>query len=138
MHTMAGSLSSCDSWFNNPSAVVSAHYGIGFDGEIHQYVRDEDMAYANGVLEPGNRWPYQGMNPNYITISIETEGDVGDIVTDEMFESVKFLVGKLVDKFPEIELMSSHNVISPNTRPNCAGDRWTDALIYELGLPVLV
>jgi N-acetylmuramoyl-L-alanine amidase len=37
MHTMAGDLPGTISWFNNPQAQASAHFGIAQDGEIWQF-----------------------------------------------------------------------------------------------------
>ena len=37
MHTMVGDLPGTVSWFNNPKAQASAHFGIAQDGEIHQF-----------------------------------------------------------------------------------------------------
>lgn len=137
IHTMGGSLAGTDAWFNNPQAVVSAHYGVGYNGAIHQYVKTSNRAYANGILESGNRWPYsQDINPNFYTISIETEGNA-DPVTPEMFRSTKFLVNKLASEFP-IELITSHHVISPHSRANCAGTRWTSAYIHQLSPTIRV
>jgi N-acetyl-anhydromuramyl-L-alanine amidase AmpD len=38
-------------WFNNPKALVSAHYTIGKDGRIVQHVRDRDRAWHAGRSE---------------------------------------------------------------------------------------
>lgn len=137
IHTMGGSLIGTDAWFNNPAAVVSAHYGVGYNGAIHQYVKTNNRAYANGILEPGNRWPYpQNINPNFYTIAIETEGDA-DPVTSDMFASTKFLVNKLAKEF-HIELITSHHIISPHSRQNCAGSRWTSSYIHQLSPSIKV
>lgn len=37
MHTMVGDLPGTVSWFNNPKAQASAHFGIAQDGAIHQF-----------------------------------------------------------------------------------------------------
>jgi N-acetylmuramoyl-L-alanine amidase len=37
MHTMVGNLPGTEATFNNPHNQVSAHFGIGQDGEIHQF-----------------------------------------------------------------------------------------------------
>jgi len=37
MHTMAGDLPGTVSWFNNPAAEASAHFGIAENGEIWQF-----------------------------------------------------------------------------------------------------
>lgn len=75
LHTMAGSLRGTDYWFANPNSQVSSHYGIGNNGEIHQYVQENNSAWANGRVK-NPRWKLikPGINPNLYTISIEHEG----------------------------------------------------------------
>ena len=79
IHVMDGSLAGTDAWFNNPASRVSAHYGIGKDGQVHQYVRESDAAFHVGTVDrpiwPGIRRE-QGkvINPNLYTIGIEHEG----------------------------------------------------------------
>jgi N-acetyl-anhydromuramyl-L-alanine amidase AmpD len=41
---MDGTLAGTDAWFTNPASQVSAQYGIGKNGEVHQYVKEEDTA----------------------------------------------------------------------------------------------
>lgn len=50
LHIMAGTLAGTDSHFNNPSLTspASAHYGIGADGSIHQYVDENNTAWSDG------------------------------------------------------------------------------------------
>src|SRR5205814_10677286 len=50
IHIMDGTLTGTDSWFNNPQAQVSAHYGIGRGGEVHQYVDEKDTAFHAGTV----------------------------------------------------------------------------------------
>jgi N-acetylmuramoyl-L-alanine amidase len=124
---MAGTLTSTDSWFLNTTSQVSAHYGIGLKGEVHQYVALEDRAWANGVLESGNHWPGpRGINPNNLTVSIETEdlGNARQPVTVEQFESVRAVLRLIVTQYPAIRFLLRHTDISPYTRPNCPGNRW--------------
>jgi len=76
VHIMADSLAGTDAWFANPKSQVSSHYGVGTNGEIHQYVKEEDTAWANGrVSNPTSSIVKQkGGNPNAYSISIENEG----------------------------------------------------------------
>lgn len=67
LHIMVGYLTGTDSVFNHPGG-ASAHYGIGADGSIHQYV-DE----TNGS------WSDANYNSNNSTISIEHEGGMNGI-----------------------------------------------------------
>lgn len=66
LHIMAGYLAGTDSQFqitSPPEARASAHYGIGRDGTIHQYVRESDTAWADA----------NGLS-NQTGIAIEHEG----------------------------------------------------------------
>lgn len=142
---MGGSLAGCDSWFAQSASQVSAHYGVGLRGDVHQYVSLADGAWANGVLEAGNTWPGPaGVNPNYLTVSIETEDNGSNLtpVSDAQYAAV-LAVGRLIlRECPTITLLVSHRVISPRSRAHCCGERWTesgrfDALAAALGLQAL-
>ena len=53
-HIMSGTLAGTDAWFANPASQVSSHFGVGKNGEIHQYVNLENPAWANGgVFDDG-------------------------------------------------------------------------------------
>lgn len=62
---MAGYLAGTDTVFTNPATQASAHYGIGSDGTIHQYVSESDGSYSDANYESNNS-----------TISIEHEGGI--------------------------------------------------------------
>ena len=72
IHIMEGTLAGTDHWFRNPESKVSAHYGIGANGEIHRYVRESDTAWHAGrVYDP--QWSLirraaagKFVNPNYL------------------------------------------------------------------------
>lgn len=74
LHIIVGTLVGADSWFRNPRSKVSAHFGVGKDGRITQWVDTADRAWANA-----------GANP--YSISIENEGQVGDALTAAQVES---------------------------------------------------
>jgi N-acetylmuramoyl-L-alanine amidase len=81
IHVMDGTLAGTDSWFNDPRSRVSAHYGVGKAGQVHQYVKETDAAHHAGVVNVP-RWPLikrrqsgSGfINPNFYTIGVEHEG----------------------------------------------------------------
>lgn len=141
IHSMGGTLVGTDSWFRDPAAEVSAHYGVSLTGAIHQYVQEAEGAWANGRLETGNTWPYtDGVNPNKLTLSIETEDTLASLpVSDAQYAAVLALCQGMLTRWPSIEWLLSHRVISPKTRPSCAGNRWTGGRFIELaqtlGLP---
>src|SRR5215471_6158703 len=144
IHTMAGTLSSCDSWFNNPASQVSSHYGIGLQGQQHQYVALQNGSWANGILEPGNQWvPIVGnsANPNYQTVSVETEdnGSGATPVTDAQYAGTLAVSRLAMQSYPAIQYLMSHRTISPSSRSQCCGNRWWDSgrfdqLAADLGL----
>lgn len=68
LHIMVGYLSGTDSVFNNPSTQASAHYGIGANGTIHQYVNENDGSYSDANYASNNS-----------TISIEHEGGMAGV-----------------------------------------------------------
>jgi len=74
LHIIVGTLAGADSWFRNSRSKVSAHFGVGKDGRIRQWVDTADRAWANA-----------GANP--YSISIENEGQVGDALTAAQVES---------------------------------------------------
>jgi N-acetylmuramoyl-L-alanine amidase len=141
VHTMAGSLASCDSWFNNTAAQVSSQYGIGLHGEAHQYVALQNTAWANGILEPGNTWPGVPYSVNAQTVSIETEdnGSGATPVTEQQYQATLGVARLAISAYPSITWLLGHHCISPSSRPQCCGDRWRasgqfDRLADELGL----
>jgi N-acetylmuramoyl-L-alanine amidase len=80
-HVMLGTLNGTKDAFADPSHQASAHYGIGVDGTIMQFVADTDMAWANGPVRRPQTWiPWiadcvkRGTNPNLLTVSVEWAG----------------------------------------------------------------
>ena len=63
LHIMVGHLAGTDSVFLNPGSQASAHYGIGANGSVHQYVSENDGSYSDANFASNNS-----------TISIEHEG----------------------------------------------------------------
>jgi hypothetical protein len=129
LHRMAGTLSACDAWFVQSAAQVSAHYGIGLQGQQHQYVALADSAWANGILEQGNTWPGPQGNPNYQTISIETDdnGSGTTPVTDAQYAATLQVANLAKQTYPSIQWLLRHTDISPRSRPDCCGARWVNS-----------
>nr|UWG16307.1 MAG: N-acetylmuramoyl-L-alanine amidase [Bacteriophage sp.] len=67
LHIMVGHLAGTDNVFQHPSG-ASAHYGIGADGTIHQYVNENDGSWSDANYASNNS-----------TISIEHEGGMNGI-----------------------------------------------------------
>lgn len=81
VHIMDGSLSGTDDWFTHGSVgtpnAVSSHYGIGLNGEIHQYVQENMGAWTNGIVNKPTAQVVidnPNVNQNKISVTIENEG----------------------------------------------------------------
>lgn len=74
IHTIVGSLSGADSWFRNSASRVSAHFGVGKNGTIYQWVDTDDKAWAN-------------VGANSYSISIENEGQTSEALTPAQVEA---------------------------------------------------
>lgn len=100
LHIMAGTLAGTDSWFASPESQVSAHYGVGFNGEVHQYVPEGSKAWANGrVLNPTAKLIKPGVNPNLYTLSIEHEGQDLSVVHEAQINSTIQLIKSMCDRY---------------------------------------
>ena len=67
LHIMVGTLTGTDSVFQRAGG-ASAHYGIGGNGEIHQYVNESDGSWSDANYASNNS-----------TVSIEHEGGMASI-----------------------------------------------------------
>jgi len=98
IHIMQGTLYGTDSWFQSTLSKVSAHYGIGKAGQVHQYVNEKDTAYHAGrvntptwsLIKQTDTGLY--ISPDYYTIGIEHEGDFNVDWTDEMYNASSNLI----------------------------------------------
>jgi N-acetylmuramoyl-L-alanine amidase len=80
IHIMDGTLGGTDAWFQNPASRVSAHYGIGKHGAVHQYVQEQDTAWHAGrVKAPTWVLLKAQVNPNLYTLAVEHEGHPDDV-----------------------------------------------------------
>jgi hypothetical protein len=93
VHIMEGTLAGTDAWFKNPVSKVSAHYGIGRQGVVHQYVSETDTAFHAG-RRSNPTWDLikDGVNPNKYTIGIEHEGNEDSAWPPAMYEASAALI----------------------------------------------
>ncbi|MGW2380210.1 peptidoglycan-binding protein [Streptomyces sp. NPDC001658] len=75
VHIMAGTLAGTDSWFRNPKARASSHFGTGKAGALYQWVDTADRA-----------WAQAGGNTSWL--SIENEGQGGDALTSAQMDRI--------------------------------------------------
>lgn len=110
IHVMDGTLNGTDAWFNDPSAKVSAHYGVGLDGRIHQYVSEEDTAFHAGIVVNPTATlvlASPNVNPNYYTIGIEHEGHAQDAWAPQQSAASAALVADIAARW-NIALDADH------------------------------
>jgi hypothetical protein len=97
VHIMEGSLAGTDSWFHNPQSQVSAHFGVGKDGTIYQWVGTNNIAW-------------HAMEANNHSIGVEHEGFSGNKLTDQQVHSTGKILRWAHGEHPDISLWL-------NTRP---------------------
>jgi N-acetyl-anhydromuramyl-L-alanine amidase AmpD len=143
-HIMCGTLDGTDSWFKNTASGVSAHFGVGRDGSVHQYVLEEDTAWANGRKDtPDAAWlaNFPAVNPNYWTISIEHEGYPNQELTPEQkaatIELHKYLVDKWNIPVDDVHI-TGHFRIDSVSRSDCPGPHFPWADIFNALKPAPV
>jgi N-acetyl-anhydromuramyl-L-alanine amidase AmpD len=139
MHIAAGTMASVFPTFNTLDRKTSAHFCIGKDGALEQYVSVNDTAYGNGLAWKDGQW-YNSRskvvnptwsnliaqtNPNAYTVSIEHEGQPADEWTADMYRTNNRLLVWLGEQFslmynPHHSLIG-HCEIDPLDKPNCPG-----------------
>lgn len=123
IHIMAGTLVGTDDWFSRPSSKVSAHYGIGKKGEIHQYVKEKDSAWHAGIVNNPSWKLYDKVkNPNTYTIGIEHEGNENSVWSIEMKVSSARLIKDICTRWKipiDRDHIIGHYEIDAVRRPNC-------------------
>lgn len=127
IHVIVGLLQSADRWFNDPAAHVSAHYGVGQDGRVHQYVAETDTAYHAGIVVNPTAPIVQGRphtNPNYYSIGIEHEGQPTDAWTSAQADGSAALIAEVAQRW-NIALDDQHIVGHHQIRASktCPGDQ---------------
>ena len=128
IHIMEGNLPGTDSWFGSRVSKVSAHYGVGKSGEVHQFVEEDNSAWHAGrVNAPSWRLikPAAGsglyINPNFYTIGIEHEGNAQSEWTDGMYTTSSQLVRSISQRWniplDRDHVIGHHEIYSIKTCP---------------------
>jgi N-acetyl-anhydromuramyl-L-alanine amidase AmpD len=127
IHIMEGTLPGTDNWFANPQSKVSAHYGIGKNGEVHRYVEEKDTAWHAGrVYAPSWNLIKRSanglfVNPNYYTIGIEHEGNENSPWPDQMYQSSGSLISEISLRWgipvDRSHILGHHEIYSEKTCP---------------------
>lgn len=90
LHTMDGKGSDLQSWFESDATKASTHFSVGLNGDVFQYVREEDTAWAN------SNWQ---ANLKAISIEFADNGNPQDKVrTNDLYNAGIELIADLIDK----------------------------------------
>ncbi|GAA4074519.1 N-acetylmuramoyl-L-alanine amidase [Nonomuraea soli] len=126
IHVTQGSYAGSISWFQNPSAGVSAHYVIrSSDGDVTQMVRNKDIGWHAG------NWTY-----NQRSIGIEHEGFVNNAswFTDAMYRASAALTKAMCERYGIPKTRSyiiGHNEV-PGATHTDPGQYWNWSKYMEL------
>lgn len=144
-HIMQGYIPGSYARFNNPNEEVSAHFGVGINGQVVQFVDMGRSAWANGILEQGwdqtIKWlsetVKQKLRINTRTISIEHEGQPGETMPEPQYQATLALHKYIITTWPTIkpdrQHIIGHNQITPQSRAHCPSDAFPfDRLITDL------
>lgn len=149
IHVAVATMQGTFNTFNNPAEQKSSHYCIGENGDIWQFVQDENTAWHAGfvknptarlVLERMGKYP----TPNSYTIGIENSGEYpGDTTpgdfTDTQYQANGWLVAQLSKKW-NIPLDRDHVIGHKEIRADktCPGKLVSVQRIIDIakGVPV--
>ena len=142
LHTTEGTFDGTAAWFADPASGVSAHYLVGLDGRVAQFVDEEDTARHAGRVFAPTADLSAGEDPNDWTIGIEFEdgGDPAAVVrTPAQLAAGAALLRALTGRW-DIPLdrahVLEHREISADKR--CPGNLDSEALIAAARGPRVV
>jgi N-acetyl-anhydromuramyl-L-alanine amidase AmpD len=135
VHTNVGSFRSTIAWFADPRCEVSAHYLVGLDGEIAQFVHEADAAWhavqvhnpSTPLVEDGDAYLYT------IGIEFEDGGDPDGVKrTDAQYRAGATLIHSAATRW-DIPLDRDHVVghREVNDARSCPGNLDVDRLVAE-------
>ena len=103
--------------FDNPNEKKSSHYLILRTGEIWQMVKEEDIAWAQGLkVNPTAQLILENinLNPNEILISIEHEAFSGQDLTEIQYVNSAKLISEICERYGlerNTETIIKHNSV---------------------------
>lgn len=136
VHISGAEWESNRSWILNPSANASYNALIKRDGDIVQFVAEENAAYSHGRVN-NSSWPLlkSGVNPNLYTLSVARVGSNQNTWTAEQMDSTVKLILHWADKYnfkPEWPYVFGHKHIDSVGRWFCPGDPFLNELNKRL------
>lgn len=111
VHVMQGTLRGTDSWFRNPAAQASAHFGVGTDGTCYQWVDTDEMAW-------------HACNANPFSIGVETEGYSGQPFSYAQLRVLGNLFRWAHENYPEISMWLNTRMLGSGLSYHGLGGDW--------------
>jgi hypothetical protein len=90
LHTMVGTMQSADARFQNPNQQASAHYGVGYQGALWQWVDEKDAAWHAGDY---------GCNLDSVGIEHEDMGNYNSPRPDALYQRSARLVADISKRY---------------------------------------
>lgn len=120
LHMTESSSKSAIDWFSRPQSQVSSHYLVGEEGEVYQFVNEEDTAWHAGtIINPTWKGLIKGVNPNLHTIGIETAlVNETQIPSWKQWTSLVRLVKDIKSRHGDLELVNHKEI---NGAKKCPG-----------------
>lgn len=122
---------------NGVSYKVSAHYAIGRDGRVWQFVQDEDTAWANGVTnqpDPNLDWLHTTSNPNLVTLAIGYEGTLDEALSEAQYAAALALHRQLITRWqipPDSQHIVGHDKLDSVARTDDPGPNFPWSHLFE-------
>jgi peptidoglycan/xylan/chitin deacetylase (PgdA/CDA1 family) len=135
VHTNVGTFTSTASWFTHPESGVSAHYLVGLDGRVAQFVDEADAARHAGRVRDPTVGLFGGVNPNLVTVGVEFEdgGDPEGVARpDAQYRSGARLIREIAERWGiplDREHVIGHREIF--SAKSCPGNLDVERLIRE-------
>lgn len=123
IHRSGASLSALRARYADAASAISAHYAVGIDGTVEQYVSEADTAFHAGVvLSPTWRGLRPQVNPNFYTIGVDHEGRPGEAWPAAQRDATAALVAEVAARW-SIPLDALHVAPHSSIRAsaNCPG-----------------
>lgn len=112
VHTTAGTYDGTVGWFATSESGVSAHYLVGLDGRVGQFVGEGDTALHAGRVRNPTAGFLEDASPNLYTVGIEFEdgGDAQGVARpDDQYAAGASLIAAIAGRW-EIPLDREHVV----------------------------
>ena len=100
LHRSGGSLAQIRARYADPQSSLSAHYAVGLDGSVEQYVSEENSAFHAGLVANPS-WPglKPGVNPNLYTIAIDHESPAAIAWPDAQLAASAALIADVANRW---------------------------------------